>query len=80
MFERLTSGPDGRPRFQFNRAVARRLGILLASAVVIVALKLTLAPNWRAGPQAQRVISIVTAVAAFTLVKWIVQPGFSRRL
>ena len=26
------------------------------------------------------VISIVTAVATFTLVKWIVQPGFSRRL
>jgi hypothetical protein len=60
MFERLTSEPDGRPRFQFNRAVARRFGIFLAAAAVIVALKLTLAPNWGAGPHAQRVIDIVT--------------------
>jgi hypothetical protein len=80
MFERLTSEPHGRPRFQFNRAVMRRFAIFLASAAVIVVLKLTLASSWRAGPQAQRVISIVTAVAILTVVRWIVQPGFSRRL
>jgi hypothetical protein len=80
MFERLTSEADGRPRFQFNRAVARRFAVFVASAAVIITLKLTLAPNWRAGPQADRVINIATVVAIFTLVKWVVQPGYSRRL
>ena len=80
MFERVTSAPNGRPRFQFNRAVVRRFALFLAFAAVIVVLKLLLAPSWRAGPQAQRVINIVTAVALLTVVRWVVLPGFSRRL
>lgn len=80
MFERFMSEPYGRPRFQFNRAVVRRFAIFLASAATIIVLKLTLAPSWPAAPQAERVINIATAVAIFAVVRWIVQPGFSRRL
>jgi hypothetical protein len=58
----------------------RRFAIFLASAAVMVVLKLTLASSWHAGPQAHRAINIVTAIAIFTVVRWIVQPGFFRRL